>query len=129
MESLVKVLSEFGVRPSGTAGRLFSNPNSPAKAPGSAVPMDTSPDVPAAGGAGVLPSVAPLPAPATAPAKSEPGAGRPVGDSVGAAVVQHRAPQEVRPQPPTVPASADRQPLGHQVPPMDNDAVNNLLVR
>ena len=64
MESLMKVLSEFGVRPSGTHGKLFSNPNSPVRAPG---PDDSthvsagSQEVTRGRGAGTLPPVGPLP--------------------------------------------------------------------
>ena len=43
-ESLMKVLAEFGVRPSGSLEKLFSNPNSPAKASVGDDLMDVSPD-------------------------------------------------------------------------------------
>jgi len=80
-ESLMKVLAEFGVRPSGSLEKLFSNPNSPAKASVGDDLMDVSPDVvePSRGsGAAQLPPVGPLPVPPTTEA--------------GAAVAPSRAP-------------------------------------
>ena len=71
-ESLMKVLAEFGVRPSESLEKLFSNPNSPAKAPGQDDSQNASPDVSPdledpsrTRGVGALPPVAPLPVPQT----------------------------------------------------------------
>ena len=68
-EALMQVLAEYGVRPSKSHERMFSNPNSPVKAPTQPDDMDVTPDrvgqpreaAPQPGaGAGVLPQVRPL---------------------------------------------------------------------